>query len=351
MRGRRRVAGGVTLDDVTLTRDRRGLDVPEWPALAGRGTRPHPFASPEWGRLWWERFGAGGELVTLAARRGRDVAGIVPLYASDDGGRRVLRFVGGIELTDYLGPICEARDHVELARALVDWLVAEPDEWDELDAHNLPVPWGFAEALVDFADRAGLVWQVEQEETSAILRLPSSWEAYEAGLSSKNRHELRRKRRRLWSEHPDAAVVTAPADELDAGLKTFLEMHRSAGGRKGSFMDADVASFFEAVASTFAARDELVLAFLEARGRTLAAAYGFRVGGTLYLYNSAYDATVARSSPGLVLVSELVRGAIETGMHTFDFLRGPERYKYQLGAEPVPLNNVRVLNGGGRTTT
>jgi CelD/BcsL family acetyltransferase involved in cellulose biosynthesis len=45
-----------------------------------------------------------------------------------------------------------------------------------------------------------------------------------------------------------------------------------------------------------------------------------------------------------VLVSELVRSSIELGLHTFDFLRGPERYKYELGAQAVPLNNVRVRN-------
>jgi CelD/BcsL family acetyltransferase involved in cellulose biosynthesis len=46
----------------------------------------------------------------------------------------------------------------------------------------------------------------------------------------------------------------------------------------------------------------------------------------------------------LVLVSELVKQAIERGLERFDFLRGPERYKYQLGGQAVPLNNVRVLN-------
>lgn len=327
-----------------LTRDPRGLDVPEWSALARADARPHPFSTPEWARLWWRRFGAG-ELVILTARRRGEVVGIVPLCRTEEDGRRVLRFVGGVDLTDYLGPVCEPRDRMPIARAVVDWLLSEDGSWDELDAHDLPVPWGFAEALVDYADRAGLRWIVEQEETSAILRLPPSWESYEASLSPKHRHELRRKRRRLWSDHPDARVVTPDADGLDAALETFMELYRSAEGRKGSFMNDAVASFFDEVAATFFARGELVLAFLEAGGRTLAAAFGFRMAGTSYLYNSAYDAAAARSSPGLVLVSELVRAAIDGGVHTFDFLRGPERYKYQLGAEPVPLNNVRLLGG------
>jgi CelD/BcsL family acetyltransferase involved in cellulose biosynthesis len=46
-----------------------------------------------------------------------------------------------------------------------------------------------------------------------------------------------------------------------------------------------------------------------------------------------------------VLVSGLVEDCVERGLKRFDFLRGPERYKYQLGAQAVPLNHVRVLSG------
>jgi hypothetical protein len=32
----------------------------------------------------------------------------------------------------------------------------------------------------------------------------------------------------------------------------------------------------------------------------------------------------------------------------FDFMRGPERYKYQLGGQAVPLNNVKLFRGEGK---
>jgi CelD/BcsL family acetyltransferase involved in cellulose biosynthesis len=65
----------------------------------------------------------------------------------------------------------------------------------------------------------------------------------------------------------------------------------------------------------------------------------------MYLYNSAFEMEARRLSPGLILVSQQIEEAIERGFEVFDFLRGPERYKYQLGAEAVPLNNVRVMAG------
>ena len=92
----------------------------------------------------------------------------------------------------------------------------------------------------------------------------------------------------------------------------------------------------------------LRLVFLEIAVRTVASTFGFELNGAFYLYNSAFEPEAQRLSPGLVLVSELVQDAIDEDLRVFEFLRGPERYKYQLGAEPVPLNNVRVMRVGAR---
>jgi CelD/BcsL family acetyltransferase involved in cellulose biosynthesis len=129
---------------------------------------------------------------------------------------------------------------------------------------------------------------------------------------------------------------------LERDLKVFVEMHRGAEGHKGHFMRPEVATFFERLAYAFVQGDRLRLDFLEVGDRAIASTFGFEVERKFYLYNSAYEPDAARLSPGLVLVSELVKGSIEKGLELFDFLRGPERYKYQLGAQAVPLNNVRI---------
>ena len=341
----------VTLD-VAVGRDASCFDLPEWrPLLAGDPDR-HVFATPEWNRLWWEEFGDDKDLRVLAMRRGGDIAAIVPLYRKSEAGRAVLRFVGGIDLTDYLGPVCAGDDRDEVARALVAWLAREPG-WDELDAHNMPVPFGFAEFLVDHADRAHLELRVEQEETAAVLPLEGSWDSYVASLPGKDRHELRRKMRRLEGAHPDAAVRTASEDTLARDLDAFIALHRRSEGGKAGFMRPEMASFFRRVGAAFAERGWLRLDLLEVGGRPLAASFGFLVDDRFYLYNSAFEPAARRLSPGFVLVARLVERALTEGVRVFDFLRGPERYKYQLGAQAVPLHRVRVMaraaEAGGRT--
>lgn len=329
--------------EIRVDCDESCFDMPEWHALLERDPDRHVFATQLWNRLWWEEFSTGKELFLLTMRRDGDIAAVVPLYRKQEGDRKVLRFIGGIELTDYLGPICSLDDRDDVADALVRWLSDTDIEWDELDAHNMPVPFGFADFLVESADRRGFAFALQQEETTAVLPLPDEWDAYLTDLDSKDRHELRRKRRRLARDHPDATFRTSTEDELDHDLKTFFEMHRGAQGSKGHFLVPDIATFFMKLADAFAGDGSLRLDFLEIAGSPIASTFGFQFNRTFYLYNSAYEEDAARLSPGFVLVSELLKQSIEGGCETFDFLRGPERYKYQLGAQAVPLNNVRVL--------
>lgn len=318
------------------------FDLPQWRSLLQRDPDAHVFATPEWNRLWWEEFGEGNDLFILTMSRGSEPAAVVPLYRFVEDGKRILRFIGGVELTDYLGPICSLDDRDDVARALVDWLMSTDVTWDEFDAHCLPVPFGFAEFLVDWADRAGLEFGLEQEETSALLPLPHDWDSYLASLRSKERHELKRKSRRFDNAYPDARVRTATPETLEPDLQTFVDMHRGAEGHKGHFMNPEIAGFFRRIAASFSAKGWLRLDLLEVGDATLASSFGFQVGKTFYLYNSAYEPEYAQSSPGLKLVFELVRRALDERLSVFDLLRGSEPYKYRLGAQAVPLNNVTI---------
>lgn len=331
--------------DISVDCDERCFELPEWRTLLSRDPNRQVFAYPEWQRAWWEEFKQGKDLFLMTMRRGSEVVALVPLYRKVDDGRKILRFVGGIDLTDYLGPICALDDRGDIADAFVDWLRTTDVEWDVFDGHNMPVPLGFAEFLVERADAKGFTLTLEQEETSAVLPLPTDWEAYLASLESKQRHELRRKRRRLEREHPDAVFRTATEATLERDFKTFVEMHRGTEGHKGHFMRPDIATFFRRLAEVFMPQGWLRLDLLEIGDTAVASTFGFEIERKFYLYNSAYEPDAARLSPGLVLVSELVKTSIESGLELFDFLRGPERYKYQLGAQAVPLNNVQIFNG------
>ena len=229
-----------------------------------------------------------------------------------------------------------------MAQALLTYVRDKLGDWSYSDAKSMPVPFGFSEWLIEAADRLGVLSRLELHELTAVLALPSSFDEYLGGLPRKQRHELSRKMRRFDRELPGAVLKRSSASDLEADLNSFFELHRGSQGRKGEFMSPARARFFERVAGAFVEKGELSLDSLQADGRMVAATFSFEYEGVFYLYNSAYDPNLKSVSPGLILVARLIEQSIEKGLRRFDFLRGRERYKYDLGAEALPLHSILV---------
>ena len=120
-------------------------------------------------------------------------------------------------------------------------------------------------------------------------------------------------------------------------------MHRTSEGPKGVFMQPGMEIFFRRLGEAFLPRGIFNLTFIELEGhRKLAGTIGFRFEGTYYLYNSAFDQEYQAVSPGMVLVAEDIRIAIEAGCSAFDLLRGDYPYKYRFGAVPRAVKRLVV---------
>jgi CelD/BcsL family acetyltransferase involved in cellulose biosynthesis len=314
-----------------------GWVLEQWREVLTTHQDTHPFVTPEWQRAWWDHFGAGALSVVPVAADGRPVG--VAALARDAAG--VVRFLGGEELTDYPGPVVAPGHGAEVSQALLAWLRGR--NWSEFDVRNARPVDGIADVLAAAAIGAGLRVERCADEPVAVLALPATWDDYLALLSKHSRHELRRKDRRLERELPEAAVRTSDGTTLAADLETFSGLHRQSRGVKGSFLTAPVEAFFRRIADDFLARGCLRLDLLEDRGRPLAATLGFQSARTFYLYNMAFDPADRALSPGLVLLSRLLRRAIGDGLERFDFMRGDERYKLELGAEVSRLQRVRIF--------
>lgn len=68
----------------------------------------------------------------------------------------------------------------------------------------------------------------------------------------------------------------------------------------------------------------------------------FDYRNNVYLYNSAYDPDYKSLSVGIISKARCIQDSIEKGKRIFDFLKGPEQYKYYLGGKEIPLYNYRI---------
>lgn len=306
----------------------------EWEGL--RRADPHAtvFHTPAFLKLYWEEFGHDRPLVGVVRDEVRPLG--LCAFEIHDG---TLAFLGGYEVTDYMGPVGRPPARERVAAELMAGL-ADRSDWERGDLEGLPEDSPWPAALARAAREAGLRVEVGEDDVAPMLDLPGAWETYLEGLKPKLRHEIRRKERRLREAFPDVRLVDSTPETASDDLERFVAMHRSSEGQKGRFMQPGVELFFRRLARALLPSGMLRLAFLQAEGAKLAGMVAFTFEGTLSLYNSAYDHAHAPVAPGMVLVSELIKDAILRGCDRVDMLKGNLGYKYRFGARPRPVRRL-----------
>lgn len=321
---------------VELTDDPTVFRAGSWTRVVEAAAFGTFFHTPAYLKLWWEEFG-GGSLLVARALEGDEVVGACCFEVIDG----ILTFLGGFDVTDYLGPVALPGREEAVATGLVH-AMADQVQWDRADLRGLPEGSTWLGDLAAAARSNGLGVVEEEGETAPFIALPSTFEAYIAALPAKLRHEIRRKRRRLVGEKGEYRITMSTSATLREDMDRFLELHRASPGPKGRFMHAAMEIFFLRLAEVFLPPHVFHLAFMEVEGERVAGAIGFGFRGTFSLYNSAFDRKFGQLSPGMVLVADLIRLAIESGDTTFDLLTGDLEYKYRFGPAPRALRRLRI---------
>lgn len=176
--------------------------------------------------------------------------------------------------------------------------------------------------------------KLEKEDVAPFINLPRNWEDYLLGLERKKRHELKRKIRKL--EATSAFEICTPTDMRD-GLDDFFRLVRLSNDQKRDFLEPQMENFFRTLIQYFSSQSMIDLCFLDLEGQRVATTLSFIYKDEILLYNSGFNPDFSYLSPGFLLKAFLIKRAIKRGRRKFDFLRGEERYKYDLGAKDQNL--------------
>jgi CelD/BcsL family acetyltransferase involved in cellulose biosynthesis len=325
---------GATGLAVEVTSDPTAFRIWDWSGLAAADPDGTIFHTPGWLKVWWEEFGTGDLAIVVARRADRVVAACAFEVIEAE-----LRFLGGFDVTDYLGPVGLPEERPAAAHALLAAVEALP--WTRADLRGIPLESPWLDALGSAASRAGWTVVRDAEGVAPLLELPGSFDAYLAGLPAKLRHEIRRKERRL-RESRSASLRLATRESIDRDLDRFLDLHRESPGPKGRFMHAGMELFFRRLAESLLPVGAFTLAFMDVEGVGAAGAIGFTFDAAFSLYNSAFDRRFVEAAPGMVLVADLIRLAADGGCTRFDLLKGDLAYKYRFGARPRTIGRLVV---------
>lgn len=308
----------------------------EWQTVLSDSPVNSLFLTRQWQEVWWETFGDGRSMVGFYLTEAEEVTAIAPLARTGD----TLSLVGNQDTVDYNDFLVKPGHEAVFYDAVLGCM-------DELQCHTLTLA-SLTEAsptleyLPDLARQRGFTVEVEKEDVASGIALPETWEDYLAGLSKKDRHELRRKFRRLEAL-PDWRWYSVTGQEQVAErLGDFIELMRLSKVDKDQWMTPAREQFFHRITQRMSQDDRLRLFFMEIEGRPVATSLCFDYDSSRLLYNSGYNPEYSYYSVGLLLDALCLREAIEQDMGYFDFLRGDEPYKAHLGGKQHVLYQMVV---------
>jgi CelD/BcsL family acetyltransferase involved in cellulose biosynthesis len=308
-----------------------------WNRLVDQNHSNVPFLRYGYLETWWQTHGGGewpdAQLALVTAEEAGRLVGIAPLfYTPNHQGQARLMLLGSIEVSDYLDLIVEQGLLQVFVDALLPFLAgAGLPAWQSLDLYNLFEDSPTLSALESAAQRLGWAQKAERVYHCPAIPLPGDWETYLAGIDKKQRHEVRRKMRRLEAaDVPSRWYVVTDESTLDEEMKAFTTLMEQ-DEDKARFLTPPMRLFMQSVVHWAFSEGLLHLAFLEIDGKKAAAYFAFDYQNRLWVYNSGIDRAFLEYSPGWVLLGYQLQWANETGRSAFDFMRGDEEYKYRFG--------------------
>jgi CelD/BcsL family acetyltransferase involved in cellulose biosynthesis len=315
----------------------RSVDA-EWEEILAGSDHSGIFLTPYWQGAWWESMGdAGQELRLVKFSDGQSTIGIAPLMK--DGG--LITFLGSTDLWDMHDFIVAQGREQDFYRGFMQYL--EDEEWSEVRLESLPQASHALSHLPALALERGRRVEQAAEDTLMGVSLPGTWDEYLTGLRKKDRHELRRKLRRLQESVDFRIYRLSDTSEVAEAMDDFLDLMGQSREEKSRFLTEERYAFFREMSPRMAERGLLHLFFLEVEGVRTAATVCFDYNNVWSLYNSGHNTDYAALGTSFLLKAMCIQDAIGQGKSYFDLLRGTEQYKYHLGATGRELYTLSIF--------
>jgi len=302
----------------------------DWDGLIRLSQTATFFQQQQWMQIWVKHFPIKQEIIGVFDDN--DLVGIAP-FSYD---QKTVNFLG---TTPILGKeqICDFGDIICLPNK-------EKSVWDMVLNYLSNKHAGkilslnfIRENSLSFNILKPLAKDLHLINTSPYLDLPKSWKEYLVGLKRKDRHELRRKLRKLESLKYRVYQV----DPTEKNQQQFIKLMKQSSSEKEIFLSIPMENFFFDFLTNLN-KEQILLWFMDVEDKKVASAIAFKFKEELLLYNSGMDLDYRYLSVGLLSKALLIQKSIELGYKKFDFLQGDEQYKYNLGAVDNRLYQLTI---------
>ena len=294
------------------------------------------FVLPPWLQVWQQVFATKVQTHFIVGKQENRVIGIAPLMFTD----QTASIIGSPDVCDYADFIVAPEKGTEFCTALLHTL--KQGGIKNLDLVSVRPDSVVMTVMCEVAQQHGCGVICTEDEVTIERDLPATWEEYLQSLSAKQRHEVRRKLRRLEEAGAVDFHFVEDTESMPGFMDLFLKQFVESRDDKAIFMTAQMEEFFRSMVDAIYKAGLLRPAVFELDDIPVAALIAFEYHDVTYLYNSAYDTSYSLLSVGVLSKALRIKDSIERGRKKFDFLKGDERYKYHLGGQEVQLYRCQI---------
>lgn len=308
----------------------------EWDSLVNRSSCNRAFSSSRWFIASCRNDPAMRPYVIIA-RRGKAIAGILPLVLTEHG--QVARFPN--YLSDY-SDIIAAPDDFRVVSRLLHFARSVPDGYKTIVLSNLRRDSNCLRAMRIQEPHGPVDNSFEEIVRCYNLRLPANYDDFLRTRSSRFRKRVKRLQR--LADAADLTVCelepdTFPSDRLP---DVFLPLHLDRRTTNSCFESTSAQSFVEEVIPYLFEKRAIRACAVFQRDRMVAIDLYTMGSNSLCAWNGGFLAEIEHCSPGKLLINAGIKMACELRLEEYDFMRGIEAYKSYWSNTHRSIGQVKI---------
>lgn len=315
----------------------------DWNLLLREAEIDTIFLTHDWFYTWWDCFSGDYDLeILLYYDQKKRFKGIAPFKIK----KGHISFLASHQVSDYCDFIAGKKNKELFFREIFAFIEKVHSPLEKIELINIPSESGTVSIISSVAPEYGFSVSSSVSELVPVLELPDSLDKYLSDFKRKNRHELRRKMKRV-EKLPGLSIKKIKGyEEVRDCISSFIQLHEKSDSDKDLFWkERNMRTFFKEITRRFSSNEWVELVLLYQYERLMAGLLAFDYHNIIYLYNTAYSNDYAWYSPGIYLFYEMIVSAIKDNKEKVDFLRGRENYKYFFQAKESKIHNLIIVPG------
>jgi hypothetical protein len=311
-----------------------------WKILSAQLSPPSVFLSSEWTGTWIEVYGQQLRPEIIVFRDGNTIVGMCLLVAKtlrygpftvrvlhinaageDEADGTCIEYNGILALPEY-----------EAAVAMGLGKLVDDSKWDELRCDGFQ-PGLALDALDDTLVGMRRIDSVRPSRYVDLCAVRDSGKDYLATLGATTRSHIRQYFKKYMTAgelRVRAAEDSGEALTMLSELESLHQKNWSSRGKPGSFSSEKFRLFHKELIHRMFPLGAIQMLQVQAGSSIIGYLYNFIYAIKVYYYQSGFNYTEKKLSPGLVTIACAVQFCLDLGLEEFDFLAGDYQYKRAL---------------------